>query len=183
MNFQSLNKQRKFIFFLSVIGFISMFLPWASISLFGSTESVNGMHNKGIIVFFCFLVAGIISLKDNQQNKLEQTMWMLTLFAGVIALIFTFWFYTEASGSILGSSVVGAGNYLAVIAAIGIILSAYLVKAPENNLRDGFNSLKASFQHKLGSSSNELQDTAASPTNSHEPLSNASEPESVTSIY
>ena len=33
MNFQTMNKQRKFVLIAAAIGVISMFLPWISISI------------------------------------------------------------------------------------------------------------------------------------------------------
>jgi hypothetical protein len=182
MNFQLLSKQRKFILIFSVLGFISMFLPWVSLSMFGSTQSINGMHNRGIIIFFCFIIAGIIAIKDQQQKKLEKTMWMLTLFAGALSLVFTFWFYSEATSSILGSSLVGVGTYLSALSALGIILSAYLMKAPEDNISDGFNSLKASFQRKLANPSNATQNSATPPTVINDPINNIGENENITPV-
>ncbi len=35
MNFQTMNKQRKFILIAAAVGIIAMFLPWVKISFFG----------------------------------------------------------------------------------------------------------------------------------------------------
>lgn len=35
MNFQTMNKQRKFVLIPAAAGIISMFLPWVRISVFG----------------------------------------------------------------------------------------------------------------------------------------------------
>jgi len=67
MNFQTMNKQRKFVLIAAAVGIISMFLPW--ISFFGF--SINGMHGSGIVVFLCFAVSGIISLLGDQTKNLE----------------------------------------------------------------------------------------------------------------
>ncbi len=88
MNFQLMSKQRKFLLISSAVGFISMFLPWVSISMFGYTQSANGMHKEGVVVFICFVVTGIIAFIDDQKKNLDKTMWTVTLLAGVIALLF-----------------------------------------------------------------------------------------------
>ena len=182
MNFQLLSKQRKFILFFSAIGIISMFLPWVSISMFGSSQSVNGMHDKGIIVFLCFLLSGFIAVKDNQQIKLDKTMWAVTLLASALALILTFWFYSEATSSILGPSLVSFGLYLAGISAAGVALSAYLMKAPENNLRDGFNTLKVNLQRRLANSSHIAKNSDTSVTLTDNAQNNVGENENINPV-
>ena len=85
MNFQTMNKQRKFVLIAAAIGVISMFLPWISVSVLGYSQSVNGMHDKGILVFLCFAASGIIAYLGDQTKNLDKTMWTVTLLAGAIA--------------------------------------------------------------------------------------------------
>jgi hypothetical protein len=61
MNFQTMNKQRKFVLIAAGVGIISMFLPWVSVSVLGFSQTVNGMHDKGILVFLCFSASVIIA--------------------------------------------------------------------------------------------------------------------------
>lgn len=150
MNFQTMSKQRKFVLISAIVGFISMFLPWVSISIFGYTQSVNGMHDKGIFVFICFVVSGLIAGLGDQTKNLDKTMWSATLLAGAIALLFTIWFYFQATSSIMGSSLIGFGVYLAAIASVGILASAYIFKSPGDNLKDGFNNMKRDIESKIG---------------------------------
>ncbi len=164
MNFNLMSKQRKFLLISSAVGFISMFLPWVSISMFGYTQSANGMHKEGIIVFICFVVAGIIAYIDDQKKNLDKTMWTVTLLAGVIALLFTFWYYSEITNSLMGSAFVGFGLYIAAIAAIGIMVSAYLFKTPTDNLKEGFDSLKEGLKNKLGNTGNTTEPASDSTT-------------------
>jgi hypothetical protein len=154
MNFQTMSKQRKFVLISAVVGFISMFLPWISISMFGFRQNVNGMHDKGIIVFLCFVVAGIIAYIGNQTVNLDKTKWTVTLIAGALALLFIIWFYSQANNTIMGPSLVGYGLYLAAIASIGILISAYAFRSPSDNLKDGFDSLKSSFSNKVSKPEN-----------------------------
>jgi hypothetical protein len=149
-----MSKQRKFVLISAVVGFISMFLPWISISMFGFRQNVNGMHDKGIIVFLCFVVAGIIAYIGNQTLNLDKTKWTVTLIAGALALLFIIWFYSQANNTIMGPSLVGYGLYLAAIASIGILISAYAFRSPSDNLKDGFDSLKSSFSNKVSKPEN-----------------------------
>lgn len=144
-----MSKQRKFVLISAAVGFISMFLPWVSISLFGYSQSVNGMHDKGILVFICFVAAGAIAWFGEQTKNLDKTMWTVTLLAGAVAFLLTIWFYFQATSSIMGSSFVGFGLYIAALAAIGIVASAYMFKSPGDNLKDGFTSIKKNFENKL----------------------------------
>lgn len=154
MNFQTMSKQRKFVLISAAVGFISMFLPWISVSMMGYSQSVNGMHDKGILVFLCFVASGVIAYLGDQTKNLDKTMWAVTLLAGAIALLFTIWFYSQASGSILGSSFIGFGVYIAAIASIGILASAYMFRSPTDNLKDGFNSMKKDIEGKIGNTGN-----------------------------
>lgn len=160
MNFQLMSKQRKFLLISSAVGFISMFLPWVSISMFGYTQSANGMHKEGVVVFICFVVTGIIAYIDDQKKNLDKTMWTVTLLAGAVALLFIIWYYSEITNSIMGSAFVGFGIYLAAIAAIGILVSAYFFRSSGDNLKEGFESLKGDLKNKFGNAS---QHTPASP--------------------
>ncbi len=150
MNFQTMSKQRKFVLISSAVGFISMFLPWVSFSMLGYSQSVNGMHDKGILVFLCFVACGVIAYLGDQTKNLEKTMWAATLIAGAVALLFIIWFYSQANNSIMGSSLVGFGVYIAALAAIGILAAAYMFRSPTDNIKDGFNSMKKDFESKMG---------------------------------
>lgn len=149
-----MSKQRKFILISAAVGFISMFLPWASISMFGYSQSVNGMHDKGILVFICFVACGVIAYLGDQTKNLDKTMWAVTLLAGAIALLFIIWYYSQITGSVMGSSMTGFGIYISALAAIGVLASAYLFRSPTDNLKDGFNSMKNDIESKIGNTGN-----------------------------
>ncbi len=130
-----------------------MFLPWISVSMLGYSQSVNGMHDKGILVFICFVASGVIAYLGDQTKNLDKTMWTITLVAGALALLIIIWFYSEATNSIMGSSMIGFGLYIAALAAIGVLGSAYLFRSPTDNIRDGFNSIKKGIESKMGNAS------------------------------
>ena len=154
MNFQTMSKQRKFVLISAAVGFISMFLPWVSISVLGYTQSVNGMHDKGILVFLCFVVSGAIAYFGDQTKNLDKTMWTVTLIAGALALLMIIWFYSQANSAFMGSSMIGFGLYIAGLAAIGVLSSAYMYRSPNDNIKDGIDSLKKDIENKMGKSAN-----------------------------
>ena len=164
MNFQTMSKQRKFVLISAAVGFISMFLPWISISAFGYSQSINGMHDKGILVFLCFVVSGVIAYLGDQKVNLDKTMWSVTLLAGAIALLVIIWFYSQASDSVMGSSMIGFGLYIAALASIGILASAYVFRSPTDNIKDGFNSMKKDIESKIGNTSNTSATSSTPPT-------------------
>src|SRR5919197_161073 len=106
MNFQTRSKQRKFILISAATGIISIFLPWITVGAFGMSESVNGFRSYGIVVFLAFAVVCIISLLGNQVKTLDQTMWMVALGTGIIALLFAIIFLTNMNE---GFGIVKAG--------------------------------------------------------------------------
>jgi peptidoglycan/LPS O-acetylase OafA/YrhL len=146
MNFQTMNKQRKFILIAAGIGIIAMFFPWIKVSFMGFTAgSVNGMHDWGILVFLCFIAAGGVTLLGDQTKTLDKTMWMVALVAGGIAALITILFFLKASDAI---SYISFGFYLALIASLGVLYSAYAFRAAGYNIKDGFNSLKEDIEKK-----------------------------------
>jgi hypothetical protein len=161
MNFQTMSKQRKYVLISAAIGFISIFLPWFSIPIFGFNQSVNGMHDKGILVFLCFVACGVIAYLGDQSKNLEKNMWAITLVAGALALLITIWFYFQATNNFMGSSIVGLGVYFSAIAAIGIIASAWLFKSPTDNIKDSFKSIRKDVENRMSTTEN----TTSPPSN------------------
>ena len=149
MNFQTMSKQRKFVLISAAVGFISMFLPWISVM---GVSSANGMRDKGILVFICFVACGVLAYLGDQTKNLDKSMWSITLLAGAIALLFTIWFYFQLSDTFMGVATPGFGLYIAALAAIGVLGSAYMFRSPTDNIKDGFNSIKKEIESKMGNS-------------------------------
>ncbi|MEI9955839.1 MAG: hypothetical protein WDM90_05900 [Ferruginibacter sp.] len=82
MNFQTMNKQRKFILIAAAIGIIGMFLPWVNFFFI----SINGMHSWGILAFLSFLGAGVVSLLGDQTKNLDKTFWFIALACGAFSI-------------------------------------------------------------------------------------------------
>lgn len=142
MNFDTLNKQRKFILIAAAAGVISMFLPWISVSYFGISGSANGLHSYGILIFLAFIGAGAVAYMGDQTKSLERTMWFIALACGAIATLLSIYFWTDAG------SVAGFGLYIGLLAAIGVLAAAWLFKAPGDDIKSGFDSLKKDIENK-----------------------------------
>jgi len=136
MNFQTMSKQRKFILIAAVVGIISMFLPW--VRFFG--YHLTGMHGIGILIFLCFLFAGIITLLGDQTTNLDKTVWLITLGSAALAVLLIIWKIIDASANM--ASFLRFGIYLAALAAIGVLISALLFSPPADSIRDSFKRLK-----------------------------------------
>ena len=141
-----MSKQRKFVLVAAVVGVISMFLPW--VGFFG--YHLSGMHGIGILIFLCFVFAGIITLLGDQTKNLDKTMWLITLISAALATLIIVWKIIDASASNMGS-LLRFGIYLAALAAIGILVSAFLFRSSTDNIRDNFESMKNDLDNKMRS--------------------------------
>ena len=168
MNFQTMSKQRKFILIAAAVGVIATLLPWFTVNLFGFTSSTNGFHGWGILSFLCFVAAGVIACLDDETKNLDKTKWAITLIAGAISTIIIAWFIIDASNSPLGS--ISFGAYLAVLAAIGVVLSAFLFKSPDDNIMGGFDSLKKDIGNRMGNTGTTTSTTNPGNTDTNPPL-------------
>ncbi|WP_462249822.1 hypothetical protein [Ferruginibacter sp.] len=143
MNFQTMNKQRKFILIAAVAGIIGMFLPWVNVLFF----SYNGMHGWGILAFLAFIGAGAVALLGDQTKNLDKTFWFITLACGALATAIVVWSLLSALGN-GGASVLSFGIYLAALGAVGTLLAAYLYRSPSDSIKGGFDSLKHDIEEK-----------------------------------
>jgi hypothetical protein len=161
MDFANLNKQRKFILIAALVGVISIFLPWISISGFGMSISANGFHSYGIMVFIAFIAAGIVAIMGDQTKPLDQAMWLVELAAGAVALIFAFLSMSNLSGGESFGAGFGIGSWLAILSALGVVGSAWLLKSPGDSLQEGFESLKGKVATAAGPANPPPSATAA----------------------
>ena len=143
MNFQTMNKQRKFILIAAVVGIIGMFLPWVNVFFF----TVNGMHSWGILAFLSFIGAGVVALMGDQTKNLDKTFWFIALACGALATLVIFWTLLSAM-SVGGMSVLSVGIYVAALGAIGTLLAAYMYRSPNDSIKSGFDSLKHDIEEK-----------------------------------
>lgn len=107
------------------------------------------MHDVGILTFLCFGVIAAIAYLGDQTKNFDKTMWPVVLIAGAVALLSIIWFYSKANDSIMGSSLIGFGLYIAAITAIGVLASAYMFRSATDNLKDSFTNLKNELENKI----------------------------------
>lgn len=158
----------------AAVGVISMFLPWFSISLpLYGTESISGMHDWGILVLICFLTAGALAFLGDQSTNLNRSNWMAVLIASGIAALITL--IKVINPPVLFSA--GFGLFIALAAAIGIAAFTFMNRSAEDNLQNGFDSLKDTFNSKINTASGGTTTTTTSTTNaSHTPTNDPSRP-------
>jgi O-antigen/teichoic acid export membrane protein len=166
MNFQTLNKQRKLILILAVAGIISIFLPWFSAGAFGFSVHINGFHGWGILAFLCFAVGIAISLIGLQTEPLDKNPWFVAIACGALALL-SIIITIASSGGGFGfvSAGFGFGIWIALVAAAGIILSAWMFRNPANDFKSSFESIKNSVSSTASSLSGNTNSSSSSGTN------------------
>lgn len=180
MNFQTLNKQRKFILISAAIGIISIFLPWFSAGAFGFSVHINGFHGWGILAFLCFIASIIIVLLGVQTQTLDKSMWLAAIICGGVALLSVIITMLSSSGGFgFISAGFGIGIWMALAAAIGVTLFAWMFKNPAHDFKSGLESLKKTISVPA-SSSNKTQPSGANKIAELERLSKLRENGSIT---
>lgn len=150
MDFNTLNKQRKFIMIAAVIGIIGMFLTWFKIGPF----TQNGMHGAGIVVFLAFAASAALSFLGDQKLPLPKNSWLIVLGAAAVALlIVVINIFTKGGTSKYGVAAnfvkLGIGIFLALAGAAGVLASAYMFKGAGQDLKQSLNEMKKNVANKL----------------------------------
>lgn len=148
MNFQTMNKQRKWMLIAAAVGVISMFMPWFKISFLGMGSSQNGMHGNGILVFICFLAGGIIAFLGNQEKSLDRPMWMLAIVASALAALLMIINYFKVSDNPFASGMISFGFYLALLAALALLVVTIIFRDKSHNFKEGLNDWKEKIEDK-----------------------------------
>ena len=150
MNFQTMNKQRKFVLIAALVGIISCFLPWFTVSVFGYSSSVNGMHSWGLLAFAGFIGAGVAAFLGDQTKTMASTYWFVALACGALAVLGVLLYFLRISS--FGGEGYGAGYgfgiFIGAAAAIGVLASAYMFRNPGDSIKGGFDSLKHDIEDK-----------------------------------
>ncbi|HRN80677.1 MAG TPA: hypothetical protein PKY29_10290 [Ferruginibacter sp.] len=148
MNFQTMNKQRKWMLIAAAVGVISMFLPWIKVSFLGMGSSQNGMHGNGIVVFICFLAGGLIAFLGNQEKSLDQSKWMLAIVASALAALLMIINYFRITDNPFTSGMISFGFYLALIAALALLVVTIIFRDKSHNFKEGLNEWKEKIEDK-----------------------------------
>jgi hypothetical protein len=181
MNFQTMNNQRKLILISAAIGIISIFLPWFSAGAFGFSVHINGFHGWGILAFLAFVASIIIALMGTQTEALDKSMWFAAIICGGVALLSVVITMLSSSGGYgFVSAGFGFGIWLALAAAIGVTIFAWIFKNPAHDLKSGFESLKKTVSTPSSSSPNTPPPASADKIAELERLSKLKENGSIT---
>jgi len=152
MNFQTMNKQRKFVLIAALAGIIACFLPWVSVSVFGYSSSVNGMHSWGLLAFLGFIGSGVAAFLGDQTKPMTQTYWFVALACGALAVLGVLIYFLNISSAVGGyGASYGFGIFIAAAAAIGVLACAYMFRNPGDSIKGGFDSLKNDIGEKTKS--------------------------------
>ncbi|MEO8861729.1 MAG: hypothetical protein ABI358_09915 [Ginsengibacter sp.] len=155
MNFQQLNKQRKFIIVGAAVGLIASFLPWFSYGV----GSVNGMNGIGVLAFILFIAAGLLALMGDQNANIPSKMWLPVLGAGVVNICIIGYLiirWESAMGGVsseetaaFGSVGLSFGIWAAIAGAIIITYGAYKFRSSDNNLKESLRSIKSDMDKAI----------------------------------
>jgi len=167
MNFQTLHLQRKLILAVAVAGIISIFLPWFSAGAFGFSVHINGFRGWGVLAFFAFAVAGILSIIGTQTEALDKNIWFGAIICGAIALlsvVITLLSSQTGDFGFAGTSI-GFGLWISLIASILVLIFSWIYKKPSNSLKSGFDSIKQTVSTTASSLSTNTHSTAPATSN------------------
>jgi hypothetical protein len=159
-----MHKQRTIILIAAIIGAISVFLPWRTISvgLFGASvsEGHNGFEGAGALAFFCFLAAGLLAFAGDQASRLSKKSWLGVLAIAVVSFNCVVVYIVKLQSANFGFMKfdAGYGCYMALVASFVIGAAAWLLRGPDQNLKESFDKLK----NNLSSISNSAQSKNAS---------------------
>jgi preprotein translocase subunit SecG len=167
MNFQTMNKQRKFVLIAAAVGIVSLFLPWLKVSFFGASGSVNAMKsNTGYFLFAMFGVCGVMAYLGNQLTNIDKKNWVITLICGILATGWILLTWVGATNSEYAAiSTLAWGFYLSLLSAIGVVVAAFMFRSPSDNIKDGFNSLKNDISNRIGNNSGNTNTGGTANTN------------------
>lgn len=88
-----------------------------------------GFHGIGVPVFFIFAGVGVMAILGDQTKTLDRTRWLITLAAGLIAILGIITRLSSTSDA-FGILKPGLGLWLSLAASIGIMAFAWLYKTP-----------------------------------------------------
>ena len=122
MNIQFATKPYLPTLVISVVLFILVFLPWASVSGLGVTVTFNGLETNisglGYLTLIMSIIGAVISFLDTRKFRAFGT-----IVAGILAIIGIIIFWSNLGNFGLG---VGYGLIMALIAALALIVIGYV---------------------------------------------------------
>jgi hypothetical protein len=143
--FNSLSRGRQIAIVAAVLGLLSSFLHWYTVSAgldqYHFSASINGWHGWGFLALLSYVVAGVVVLLPFAHTSLRALIPTLpptvteprvVLGAGLAAALSTIIFMaTEGGGSVSGpgfSAGPSFGAYIGLLCAIAIAVGGYLMQ-------------------------------------------------------
>ena len=126
-------KQKQILLLAAAVGIIGAFLPWASVSVMGISQSVNGLSGDGIITLVLFAVAGYLSFKGDKKEVLSgNSLYIIVGAFGIAGLIGLY--DINQMGQVTGLAAIGAsasigiGLYLTLLAGAAGAILPFVIK-------------------------------------------------------
>jgi hypothetical protein len=126
-----MNKQRKFTLISSLVGSLSIFLPWAHVPLLGAINGTVG--NMGWVALFLFSIVSLFSLTGDRSKTFGSFKFWTSSIIGLFILIFGIIKSFELS-SISSLVTLGIGAYMVILSGLSILVSLNLFKNKGENL-------------------------------------------------
>ena len=124
MEQMNLHKQKLYALIIAAVGIIACLLPWWKVSagIFG-THTENAMNNLGVLSFFGFVAAGVVTFimgdKTRSYDGQVKLIAAACFGAGLLFALIQF---------IRQSSYTAIGIYLAILAGIAGAVLVYFIK-------------------------------------------------------
>jgi|GEM_PF-6729608 len=141
MDFQLVNKQKKYTFIPAVIGIFSMFLPFVS---FGGILSITAINYGGVAywVLVGFLLPVIACLIGDKTQPLSKLFWIITLLSGCLsALVLIFSFFQNIDVV----QFICFGYYLCILSSFAVLYFAWTYRdygAPVDLYHESYDQLE-----------------------------------------
>ncbi len=127
-----MNKQRLGILILALIGMLTTFMPWATVSFLGMQRTIKGTDGDGWITIVLFLVVLILTLV---LGKIKASIKGAALLGVIIPSVICFIIGAINIFSINGNSFgnVKYGLYVLTIVPLFIIIISFILKDKANS--------------------------------------------------
>jgi hypothetical protein len=141
MDFKTLHKQRKFIMIAAAVGILMLLVGLQ-----------YGLGGEGLITLIAFAAAGYFAYAGDQKKPMAKNNWLGTLGCGGL-IILLFLINILRFGSIL-LKYAGFDFWLVIIAAVAIVVSAYMFRDPSQDLKASLSDMKKQVENKLDNDPN-----------------------------
>ena len=132
-----LHKQRLAILVSSIIGTLSMFLPWATSFLWGFSETWNAFQFAenaitGLVILLFFVIPLVASLLGDRSKQLTERGKRLCFWDGIAGVVYGIWFITHING-LPWDTQLREGLFVMMLASVAVTVCSLLL----NNNAEG----------------------------------------------